>query len=169
MASSLPRPHTGRTARRLQNQNKLLQLLESNHHSVQNAALSAGISELQCGRQNEGHFRSLFGLSRTPASFSRRELSGNYVQGSYTLALCSLHTLTQLIRPGHFGELQSQATSSTHVYKSDREVLRIDWRRMAEIVKLIRWLCAVEKDGTRGHHLRVTMRRSLMQPTDMAT
>jgi hypothetical protein len=56
MASSLPRPHTGRTARRLQNQNKLLQLLESNHHSVQNAALSAGISELQCGRQNEGIF-----------------------------------------------------------------------------------------------------------------
>jgi hypothetical protein len=53
---------------------KLLQLLELNHHNVQNAALSPRITELQCGRQNEAIFDLFSAFQDSCLAFKQRNL-----------------------------------------------------------------------------------------------
>lgn len=60
MALLLSRPYIGHTAKALRHQDKLLRLLESNPQNPQHAALSAGISELDCGRQKESILHLLY-------------------------------------------------------------------------------------------------------------
>lgn len=143
MHASTHDPHDSAYVKRNRcRQDELLRELESDPENTQDPALSDGISAIADGRLNEGMLDT---ISAFPGLLPRFRESGSQVIVFKVVAPYRLFSQnTNLIHEALSLKRTSITSDDQHTYiwRRDREVLRINWQNMTEIVKILQWLCS---------------------------